>query len=105
MEIPVACRLEPVAARSQMDEWGELLTDAVARRHRVAPGRLDLHLRPGFDHVDALVRLAMREVGCCPFFSFSLSIGPEALTLVIEAPDDAASILDGFADGGGSSTA
>ena len=97
MEIPVACRLEPPAARSQMAEWRALLTGAVARRDRVAPGRLDLHLRPDFDHIDALVGLASREAACCPFFSFSLSIGPEAVTLVIEAPDDAASILDDFA--------
>ncbi len=99
MEIPVACRLPPRDARSQMAEWGALLTDAVARRHRVAPGRLDLHLRSDFDRVDALVDLARREAACCAFFDFSLSIGPDALTLVIEAPDEAASILDEFTPG------
>jgi len=100
MEIPVACRLDPPAARSQMAAWGELLGDAVARSDRVAPGRLDLHLRPDFDRIDALVGLAMREATCCAFLSFSLSIGPGALTLVIEAPDDAARTLDQFAPQG-----
>jgi len=99
MKVPVVCRLEPRDVRSQIAEWGELLTDAVDRRHRVRPGRLDLHLRSDFDEVDALVDLAMREARCCAFFDFSLSIGPEALTLVIEAPDEAASILDEFAPG------
>jgi len=99
MDIPIACRLGPQEARSQITEWDGLLTDAVTRRRRVAPGRLDLHLRPDFDQVDALVRLARREATCCAFFTFSLSIEPEALTLVIEVPDEAGSILDELGPG------
>jgi hypothetical protein len=98
METPIACTLEAEAARAQLDAWRELLAGAVERRNRVAPGRLELVLAPGFDQVDALVRLGQRETTCCAFFTFSVAIGAEALTLVIEAPDDAASVLDEFAN-------
>jgi hypothetical protein len=98
---PIACTLEAGAARAQLDEWRELLAGAVEGRHRVSTGRLELTLSSGFDQVDALVRLAQRETACCAFFTFSIAIGAEALTLVIQAPDGAESILDNFADAAG----
>ena len=93
---PIACTLEEGAARAQLDEWRDLLTGAIECRHRVSIGRLELALSSDFDQVDALVRLAQRESSCCAFFTFSIAIEAEALTLVIQAPDGAESILDDF---------
>jgi hypothetical protein len=98
VEKPIACTLEAGAARAQLDAWQELLAGTIERRDRVATGRLELVLSSGFDQVDALVRLAQRETTCCAFFTFSVAISAEALTLVIEAPDDAAAVLDDFAN-------
>jgi hypothetical protein len=98
VEPPIACTLGAGAARAQLGAWRDLLAGAVERRNRVAPGRLELVLASDFDQVDALVRLAQRETTCCAFFAFSVAIGTEALTLVIEAPDDAATVLDEFAN-------
>jgi hypothetical protein len=101
VQIPIACTLEAEAARAQLDEWRALLVGAVERRHRVSIGRLELVLASGFDQVDALVRLAQRETACCAFFTFSIAIGSEALTLVIQAPDGSESILDEFVNAAG----
>jgi hypothetical protein len=98
VEAPIACTLDAGAAGAQLEAWRDLLSGAITRRNRVATGRLELVLSSGFDQVDALVRLAQRETICCAFFTFSVAIGAEALTLVVEAPDDAGAILDGFAD-------
>jgi hypothetical protein len=98
VEAPIACTLEAGAARAQLDAWRDLLAGAIDRRNRVATGRLELALASDFDQVDALVRLAQQETTCCAFFAFSVVIGAEALTLVIEAPDDAAAVLDDFAN-------
>jgi len=98
---PIACTLEAGAARAQLDAWRDLLAGAVEGRHRVSTGRLELVLSSDFDQVDALVRLAQRETACCAFFTFSVTIRAEALTLVVEAPDEAGAILDDFANPAG----
>jgi hypothetical protein len=98
VETPIACALEPGAARAQLDAWRDLLDGAIERRTRVATGRLELVLSSGFDQVDALVRLAQRETTCCAFFTFSVAVRADGLTLVVEVPDDAAAILDDFAN-------
>jgi hypothetical protein len=94
--IPIACSLTQPAARAQLDEWQELLDAAVVRRHRISGGRLELELDPTFRGLDDLVQLARREAACCTFFDFSLTIGAELLTFVIEVPPEAEGVLDQF---------
>ena len=96
MTIPIACSLTQPAARTQLDEWRELLDAAVVRRHRISAGRLELELDPAFRRVDDLVQLARREAACCTFFNFSLTIDAELLTFVIEVPPEAEGVLDQF---------
>ena len=96
MTIPIACSLTPSAARSQLDEWRELLDAAVVRRRRISAGRLELDIDPAFRPLDDLVGLARREAACCGFFAFSLAIDAELLTFVIEVPPGAEAVLDQF---------
>ncbi len=98
MKIPLACTLEPEAARSQLGEWRDILCNAVGRSERTSTNRLELSLVPGLD-VGPIVNLAQREAACCPFFHFTLEIRAEGPTLVIEVPDDAVAILDQLAFG------
>lgn len=93
VEIPIACALEPSAARSQLGEWQDAVRHAVGSSIRVSANRLELGLLPGA-HVEPIVRLAQREAACCPFLAFSLEIHAERLTLVVEVADDAVEILD-----------
>lgn len=93
VNIPVSCSLEQSDARSQLGEWQEVLRSVVDRSERVSPNRLELSLIPGSE-IGSVVRLAQREVACCPFFAFTLEIGAERLVLVVEVPNDAIEILD-----------
>jgi hypothetical protein len=93
VEIPLACTLGPDDARSQLDEWRELLQRVAGRSERPAPNRLELSLIPDSE-IESVVRLAQREAGCCPFFSFSIDIRADRLVLVVEVPDSAVEVLD-----------
>ncbi len=93
MKIPVACALDQEAARSQVGEWQDVLQRAVARSERVSPNRLELTLVPNYD-IGIVVKLAQREVACCPFFTFTVEIGEEQLVFVVEVLDDAVEVLD-----------
>ena len=99
MKIPIACTLVPSDARSQLGEWGELLSRVVGGSERVSANRLELTLAPDAD-IASIVSLAQREATCCAFFSFAIAIQADHLVLVVEVPDDAVEILDQF----GSST-
>jgi hypothetical protein len=50
-------------------------------------------LRPEAD-IASIAALAQREKACCPFFSFTIEISAERLSLVVEVPDDAIEVLD-----------
>jgi hypothetical protein len=97
VEIPIACTLESGAAQQRVDRWRQVFSVAVARTERVTPGRLSCGLKADLADLQALVFLAQEEKACCPFFSFSLEIEADSLTLVVEVPDDAVTVLDQFA--------
>ena len=71
--------------------------------HRVvevarSEGSARLRLEAGDDGLLVAADLARREKACCPFFEFRLVLYPEAVWLEVEAPGDAAAILDGLVD-------
>ena len=95
--IPIACTLEDRQADARLDEWRLTLTPLVIGVERPEPGQLRLHLRDDPTSIAELVGLARAEKACCPFFDFTLDIGTETVTLVVDLPNDAHAILDDFA--------
>ena len=93
VKIPIACALEPGAAKSQLGEWQDTVREAVSSAVRVSSNRLELGLLPETE-LEPIVGLAQRESACCPFFTFSLEIRAKRLTLVVEVTDDAVEVLD-----------
>jgi hypothetical protein len=93
MNVPIACRLTPTAARSRVDEWRQVLDTLVAGVEHVSPTELRLPLRD-LDGVETVARLAQREKDCCAFFEFSLLIEADSVALRIVVPDGAASVLN-----------
>jgi hypothetical protein len=65
------------------------VAEAVRKQHGVL-----LRLQDGDDAVLIATDLARQEKACCPFFEFRLVLLPEAVWLEVDAPDDAASVLD-----------
>jgi hypothetical protein len=80
-----------------MEEWRQLLNGQVLEVERI-DGTARLRLRDGDAAVLTATDLARREKACCPFFDFRLALLAEATWLEIEAPAEAASILDGLVD-------
>jgi hypothetical protein len=99
-EQSLACKLAEADARTQIDEWRELLQSTVATIERGSATSLALGLKDG-TRLGALAELAQREVACCPFLEFSIHIDADRVTLHIAAPPGAAPILDGFASWAG----
>lgn len=79
-----------------MEEWHIALRTSVAKVSRTAPSRVDLRLADGPGPAGQLVELARREKACCEFFTFTVEIDAEGATVVVQVPDDAAAVLDGF---------
>jgi hypothetical protein len=94
VEIPIACTLSETEALTQLGEWTDLLSQLAMGTSRTAPGRLEIILPPDLTNVAALIQLAQREKACCAFFDFTLVINAERVTLVIDVPPDASSMLD-----------
>jgi hypothetical protein len=97
VRIPIACSLTADDAETRLDEWRATLTRVVVGAERTAPTELTLSLRANHDELAALVDLVRREIACCSFFEFALHLTAGATTLRVRVPDDAAGVLDGFA--------
>jgi hypothetical protein len=96
MRRPIACSLDASDARSQIDEWRELLAGAVESVARDG-NTVRMQLRAEGDTA-ALIALAQREVACCPFFRFTVEIDTDGVAFTATVPEDAMTILDGFTD-------
>ena len=94
MEIPIACTLGATEALTQFGEWKDLLSQLATNTSRTAPGRLEIILPTDLTNVTALIQLAQREKACCAFFDFTLVIKAERVTLVVDVPPEASSMLD-----------
>jgi len=97
MRVPIACTLTVDDAATRIDEWRTVLRRSVTSARRTSPTEVRLELRDDRAGLDELVGLAQREVACCAFFDFTLSIAVDMVALVVTVPTDAATVLDGFA--------
>jgi MerR family transcriptional regulator, copper efflux regulator len=91
--LPLACSLSAHDTTARVEEWRGLLNGRVVETVR-AERAVRLRLQDGDDAVLVAIDLARREKACCAFFEFRLVLLPEAVWLEIDAPDEAAPILD-----------
>ena len=96
-QVPIACSLTADDAGARVEEWRHFLNHRVVEIAR-GEGSARLRLEDGEDTLLVAADLARREKACCPFFEFRLVLLPEAAWLEVEAPDDAAAMLDGLVD-------
>lgn len=97
MEPPFACSLDATGARSQLDEWRDLLRSTVVSVEWAQTTSLRMGLHADDTSIAALIALATREVECCPFICFAIEVDARGLALCVSVPPDAAAILQGFA--------
>lgn len=95
--MPIACSLVVDEAQTRVEEWRTFLHHHVVDVIR-CDGCARLRLEAGDDALLLAADLARREKACCPFFDFHLVVLADAVWLVIEAPDEAAGVLDGLVE-------
>ncbi|SER81340.1 hypothetical protein [Lentzea albida] len=93
--VPDACTLPTADRPFRVAEFDDLLAGAV--RHRPEHTRLVLELEPRPEVAARAADLAVRETGCCSFFTFELTATGGALSLAISVPRSRAEVLDALA--------
>jgi hypothetical protein len=92
-QVPDACTL-PTAQQplrvAEFDELFQLVTGAA----RPDPASLHLTLPAEPGAAAQAADLAVRETRCCDFFTFTLTVRPQQLELVIETPAGPLDVLD-----------
>jgi hypothetical protein len=91
-ELPVACSLSAAEFPARLAQVAALGRDALVDAHVTgARARLRFALDPRVrERVEAFAEAERR---CCPFLRFTVTDAPDAVLLVIDAPDDAAGVL------------
>jgi hypothetical protein len=86
VKIPIACTLTADQAPDRVAEWRDALA-AAQERERTAEGyRLRFPKDPAF--AGRLADLAAREVDCCTFFTFTVTLTNAELVLDVFAPEE-----------------
>ncbi|MFD4638027.1 hypothetical protein ACFWN2_11975 [Lentzea sp. NPDC058436] len=93
--VPEACTLPTADRPFRVAELDDLL--AGAARHRPSRTRLVVELEPRPEVAARAADLAVRETGCCSFFTFDLTMTGDGVSLAISVPDSRAEVLDALA--------
>ena len=98
-ESPLACDLGAISAsdRPRYNELRRAVAASVVGKRELADG-LAIQIDTARIALPQLAEWISFERKCCPFFEFRLVLYPEAVWLEVEAPGDAAAILDGLFD-------
>jgi hypothetical protein len=94
-EQPIACSLSANDRELRAELIARLSADALVARRR--EGRsLVLGFLPGADVERRVREWAALEAECCPFLTMTVEAGDALLTLRIDGPPEAGSIIDAF---------
>jgi hypothetical protein len=85
-DAPIVCTLDPDDGPERVREWQAVLQHVEAR-HETADG-VELRFARDPDVLAALAAVAAKEVACCSFFTFIVSIDATAARVAIVAPPD-----------------
>lgn len=92
--VPAGCMLPTLDQPMRQEQFDDLFQTAVRSVERVGTGHARLDLVPEPAVASRAADLAMREAGCCSFFTFTLSVSGEQLGLDIVVPPDRQAVLD-----------
>jgi MerR family transcriptional regulator, copper efflux regulator len=95
--LPVACSLDTLGVLERIAQWRRALDSIVVGVARPQPSQLRLALADDAAGIARVVSLARAEKMCCPFFDFTLEIGTDVVTLVVEVPVGSEGLLEDFA--------
>jgi hypothetical protein len=92
-----ACTLPAPQRPLRLAEFDDLFATAVRSVARVDARRLRLDLAPKAAVAARMADLAVRETGCCSFFTFTLTATGGQVWLEVSVPDGQVEVLDALA--------
>ena len=92
MKIPIVCSLAADDMGERLEEWRAAVAHATARE--TTPGGYRLRFASDAAFAGHLAELAAREVECCAFLRFAVTVATDGLALDVLAPADARPLLD-----------
>ena len=95
--IAIACTLDGSEQAGRRDEWADTLARAITRDTTATGAHLTFERDLALAH--ALADLVMREVDCCAFFTFTLTVTHDVIELDVAAPEEARELVAAFACG------
>ena len=93
----IACTLEPDQVPARLQAWQELAAAALTREPLAHGQRLGFTPAPGL--AGRLAELCALEQGCCTFFTFTITLLAQRVTLDVTAPDGAAQLVTDLLQG------
>ncbi|GAA1506624.1 hypothetical protein [Nocardioides humi] len=91
--VPEACTLPTVEQPLRRREFDDLFRYDVRSVVRTSPTRTRLDLRPSPEAAERAAGLAVRETGCCSFFSFGLAIADGTVAVEVATSEGHADVL------------
>lgn len=95
--VPQACTLPTAERPLRVAEFDEVFTRSVRGTERAGQSRLRLDLDPAPGVAGRIAELAVAEVGCCSFFTFTLTVADGSLMLEVTVPPASTGVLDALA--------
>lgn len=86
----VACSLDPSLVGGRLEDWQTTMEQATGRQP--LPDGMRIRFPRGID-VAALSQLATDEQTCCGFFTFTLGVHADEITLDVTGPADAQPVI------------
>jgi hypothetical protein len=93
--VPPTCTLPTADRPLRIAEFADLFAHGIVERP--AHTRLTLRLEPTPEVAATAAGLAMRETGCCSFFTFTLTAAEGRLHLDVAVAPEHAGVLDAMA--------
>lgn len=95
--VPQACTLPTVEQPLRRAEFDGLFAEDVLNVSHESPHRLRLQLRADPDAAARAAGLAVKETGCCSFFSFDLAIADGTVSLDVSVASAHTAVLAALA--------
>ncbi|NUT97451.1 MAG: hypothetical protein HOY78_36055 [Saccharothrix sp.] len=92
-----SCTLPTTEQPLREKEFDDLFAGSVRGVRRVGPTAVRLELVPTPEAAARAAHLAVRETGCCSFFTFALTASGGGLHLDVGVPPEQAAVLEALA--------
>jgi hypothetical protein len=83
---PIVCSLDTTDVPERLSEWQAVVDRAESRR--TTPDGVEVRFPRDPELLSTLAALAAKEVACCSFFTFALTIDARSASLSVTTPPD-----------------